>query len=81
MTRWWCALLPGTVLLLPCLSDGGDKDAEDKAARAVERLGGKLFRDDMAAEKSVIQVILNGRPATDTDVKVLNQERSVVGGN
>lgn len=51
----------------PLLAD----DAEDKAAKAVEDLGGKVVRDDKAPGKPVVQVSLAGSDVTDADLKSL----------
>ena len=56
--------------LCPCPSARGD-DAEDKAVGFVEKLGGKVARDDKAPGKPVIQVDLNSTNVTGAGLKEL----------
>ena len=55
-----------------CLcSAGRADDAEDKAVAFVEKLGGKVTRDEKAPGKPVITVSLNDTKVTDAGLKEL----------
>jgi len=64
-------VLAGCVLLLaaaPLLAD----EAEDQAVKAVEKLGGKVKRDDKDPAKPVVGVGLSGAKVTDAGLKELS---------
>jgi internalin A len=65
-------LLPFAVgaLLLAAASLRAD-DAEDQAERAIEKLGGKVVRDDKDPAKPVIQLDLANSKLTDEDLNQL----------
>jgi hypothetical protein len=71
-THW---SLTGAVLLLalvPWMTGCGRADeAEDKAAKAIEKLGGRIIRDDKAKGKPIVSVYLVGGPVTDAGLKHL----------
>jgi hypothetical protein len=56
--------------MLWCVGARGD-DAEDAAVRAVERLGGRVVRDERAKGRPVVGVDLHGTATTDADLKIL----------
>src|SRR4051812_13455620 len=61
-------ILVGAVMLLACLSGAARAD-EASAVKAVEKLGGKVTRDDKLPGKPVIEVNLLGTEATDASLK------------
>src|SRR2546429_655862 len=63
-------MLVGAVMLLACLSGAARAD-EASAVKAVEKLGGKVTRDDKLPGKPVIGVNLAGTKVTDGDLKEL----------
>ena len=63
-------MLIGAVMLLACLSGAARAD-EASAVKAVEKLGGKVTRDDKLPGKPVIGVNLTGRGVTDAGLKEL----------
>src|SRR5438094_571835 len=63
-------MLIGAVMLLACLSGAARAD-EASAVKVVEKLGGKVTRDDKLPGKPVIGVDLNGPQVTDADLKEL----------
>src|SRR5437870_178159 len=63
-------VLVGVGLLLACLSGAARAD-EASAVKAVEKLGGKVTRDDKLPGKPVIGVNLGGTKVTDADLKEL----------
>jgi hypothetical protein len=76
--RWWLAC--GAVLALSVLAAdvavywySSDPIAEsvERAVQAVERLGGKVVRDETAPGKPVTEVDLSGTAITDTELKEL----------
>ncbi len=46
-------------------------EAEESSAKAVEKLGGKVVRDEKSPDKSVVQVNLDSKPLTEDDLKQL----------
>ena len=65
-----CGLMAGVILCssAPVRAD----DAEDKAVAFVEKLGGKVTRDEKAPGKPVVTVFLSGsKKVTDADLKEL----------
>ena len=63
-------ILVGAVMLLACLS-GAVRADEASAVKAVEKLGGKVTRDDKLPGKPVIAVNFNLNPVTDAALKEL----------
>ena len=63
-------MLIGAVMLLACLSGAARAD-EASAVKAVEKLGGKVTRDDKLPGKPVIGVNLAGTKVTDAGLKEL----------
>src|SRR5205807_667167 len=63
-------MLVGAVMLLACLSGAARAD-EASAVKAVEKLGGKVTRDDKLRDKPVIAVNLTGTQVTDAGLKEL----------
>ena len=63
-------MLIGAVILLACLSGAARAD-EASAVKAVEKLGGKITRDDKLPGKPVIGVDLYGAQVTDAGLKEL----------
>src|SRR5438477_11668371 len=63
-------MLVGAVMLLACLSGAARAD-EASAVKAVEKLGGKITRDDKLPGKPVIGVNLTGTKVTDAGLKEL----------
>ena len=63
-------MLIGAVMLLACLSGAARAD-EASAVKAVEKLGGKVTRDDKLPGKPVIGVNLAGTGVTDAGLKEL----------
>ena len=63
-------ILIGAVMLLACLSGAARAD-EASAAKAVENLGGKVYRDDKLPGKPVIGVHLHEIGVTDAALKEL----------
>src|SRR5947208_10389805 len=63
-------MLVGAVMLLACLSGAARAD-EASAVEAVEKLGGKVTRDDKLPGKPVIGVNLNHSKVTDASLKEL----------
>src|ERR687885_253762 len=63
-------MLVGAVMLLACLSGAARAD-EASAVKAVEKLGGKVTRDDKLPGKPVIAVNLAGTAVTDAGLKEL----------
>ena len=63
-------MLVGAVMLLACLSGAAWAD-EASAVKAVEKLGGKVTRDDKLPGKPVIGVNLAGTKVTDAGLKEL----------
>ena len=63
-------MLVGAVMLLACLSGAARAD-EASAVKAVEKLGGKVTRDDKLPGKPVIGVVLNRTRVTDASLKEL----------
>ena len=63
-------IVVGVGLLLPCLSGAARAD-EASAVKAVEKLGGKVTRDDKLPGKPVIAVNLYGTKVTDAGLKEL----------
>src|SRR6516162_7068094 len=64
-------------LLLAPLALARADDAEDKAAALVEKLGGRVQRDDKAADNPVIVVLLDDRDVTDATLKELKALRNL----
>src|SRR5262249_39814863 len=52
-------------------------DAEDRAVKAIEELGGKVTRDEKADGEPVISVDLRGTKVTDAGLKVLKDLRNL----
>ena len=65
-------VLVGVGLLLACLSGAARAD-EASAVKAVEKLGGKVTRDDKLPGKPVIGVNLGGTGVTDAGLKELKE--------
>jgi hypothetical protein len=65
-----CSALLLAVLLFNA-SDARVDEAEDAAVKVVEKLGGKVIRDDKAADKPVRTVDLRGVPLTQANLKML----------
>ena len=63
-------MLVGAVMLLACLSGAAPAD-EASAVKAVEKLGGRVTRDDKLPGKPVIGVNLAGTNVTDAGLKEL----------
>src|SRR5436190_11057360 len=63
-------MLVGAVMLLACLSGAARAD-EASAVKAVEKLGGKVTRDDKLPGKPVIGVSFFGTQVTDAGLKEL----------
>src|SRR5437870_5175232 len=67
-------MLVGAVMLLACLSGAARAD-EASAVKAVEKLGGKVTRDDKLPGKPVIGVnlggLVTGKELTDAGLKEL----------
>ena len=70
MTRTIAALVTATCILGAAERARGD-EAEDKAAQFVERLKGKVERDDTKPGKPVVTVDLSHKKVTDARVKEL----------
>src|ERR687884_2273610 len=66
-------MLIGAVMLLACLSGAARAD-EASAVKAVEKLGGKVTRDDKLPGKPVIEVNLAFAHVTDAHLKELKEE-------
>jgi hypothetical protein len=69
-------VLAAAVVLVRYLGVHGDRapgagEAEDRAVEAVQRLGGKVIRDEKAPDKPVIAVSLNTAAVTDAVLKEL----------
>jgi len=62
----------GAVILLACLSGAARAD-EASAAKAVEKLGGKVTRDEKLPGKPVTGVTLGGGRVTDAGLKELKE--------
>src|SRR5437660_1373306 len=68
----WHRLLPLVACVLPLAAAPlCADDAEDRAVKAVEELGGKVIRDDKDPAKPVITVDLYGTRVTDLGLKEL----------
>ena len=52
-------------------TDGTPADTEDKAVAFIEKLGGKVTRDEKAPGKPVLEVVLDGTELTDAGLKAL----------
>jgi internalin A len=67
--------LPASLVLVGCVlgpvAPARADDAEDKAIAFVEKLGGKVTRDDKRPGKPVVAVNLYGTKMTDADLKEL----------
>ena len=61
------------VVALLILSSGAARADEASAVKAVEKLGGKVTRDDKLPGKPVIGVNLTGRGVTDAGLKELKE--------
>jgi hypothetical protein len=74
MASWFVAVsfLAGTAV---CRGD----EAEDKAAAFVEKLGGRVKRDEKAPGKPVISVILIGKKVTNAELKELAPLQNLIG--
>src|SRR5262249_21300610 len=46
-------------------------EAEDRAVKAIEKLGGRIIRDEKAKGKPIVGVNLAATPVTDADLKAL----------
>jgi Leucine Rich Repeat (LRR) protein len=70
---WTLSHVGGFVATLPLLACGNLRadDAEDKAAKAVEKLGGYALRDNKMKGKPVWAAMLSFTKATDADLKVI----------
>jgi hypothetical protein len=44
-------------------------EAEDKAVKAIEKMGGSFTRDEKAKDKPIVRVFLDGTPVTDGGLK------------
>src|SRR5436189_124633 len=73
-------MLVGAVMLLACLFGAARAD-EASAVKAVEKLGGKVTRDDKLPGKPVIGVNLGGTKVTDVDLKELAEVKQVTAVN
>ena len=62
-------MLVGAVMLLACLCGAARAD-EASAVNAVEKLGGKVARDDKLPGKPVIGVNFNANPGVVTDASL-----------
>ena len=67
-----CRLLPlAACLLLLAAAPLRADDAEDQAAKTVEKLGGTVFRDTNDPAKPVVEVNFNDTKVTDAGLKEL----------
>src|SRR5437588_378616 len=73
-------MLVGAVMLLACLSGAARAD-EASAVKAVEKLGGKITRDDKLPGKPVIGVNLGHPKVTDADLKELKNLKQLTSLN
>ena len=78
----WRGLLVGTALVLiaPRVSQVRADEAEERAVRAIEKLGGKVTRDERQRGRLVVAVELSGQDVTDAtlqELAPLKQLRSV----
>ena len=73
-------MLVGAVMLLACLSGAARAD-EASAVKAVEKLGGKVTRDDKLPGKPVIGVSFNFKPVTDAGLKELKDLKQLTSLN
>src|SRR5213082_3475982 len=73
-------MLIGAVMLLACLSGAARAD-EASAVKAVEKLGGKVTRDDKLPGKPVIGVNLAGTQVTDAGLKELKHLKQLTSLN
>src|ERR1700704_2784555 len=73
-------MLVVVVLLLACLSGAAWAD-EASAVKAVEKLGGKVTRDDKLPGKPVIAVNLAGTQVTDASLKELKDLKQLTSLN
>src|SRR5678816_1311944 len=64
-----CVVVSWLVLTSPTV--GRADDAEDKAVKFVEKLGGQVVRDEKLPGKPVSEVHLNGTKVTDAGLKEL----------
>jgi hypothetical protein len=72
MTRTlWLATVLGLLWTITCYSYLGADEVEKRAVRAIERVGGRLIRDEKAAGRPIITVFLNGTQMTDVGLKEL----------
>jgi len=58
-------------LLLPAGRPALADDTEDRASEAIQKLGGKVVRDNKDPAQPVVEVDLNGTKATDADLKIM----------
>jgi hypothetical protein len=79
----WRFVLCGFVswLILSAGTSVRADDAEDKAVAFVEKLGGKIKRDDKVAGKPVVEVNLFRTKVTDADLKELAALKSLTSLN
>src|SRR5262245_53635013 len=70
------AALTLVVVLFTAASARAD-DAEERAVSAIEKLGGKVVRDETAKGKPVVRVHLGYSKTTDTDLKGLKALKSL----
>src|SRR5438552_15242740 len=73
-------MLVGAVMLVACLSGAARAD-EASAVKAVEKLGGKVTRDDKLPGKPVIGVNLNNTRVTDASLKELKDLKQLTSLN
>lgn len=73
MARIWA----GAVVLLAVSCVARADDAEDKAVKFVEKLGGLVKRDEKLSGKPVVTVSLNSAKLTDADLKELAAFKSL----
>jgi hypothetical protein len=82
----------GALLLLaaaenaaPCVAGAGPDQAQEKAVARLEKLGGKVIRDDNQPGRPVIEVILLNSPVGEGDLACLKDLRHIrsldLGGN
>ena len=72
--RSWCGAVLVVAALAGCSKDRPQDAAgspEDAAVKAVEKLGGKVERDDEQPGRPVVEVSLAGTQVTDADLKGL----------
>jgi hypothetical protein len=58
-TRWLATVL-ALLWTITCCGDLRADEAEKRAVRAIERVGGRFIRDEKAAGRPIITVFLNG---------------------